>query len=510
MEKRTDKKTDEKMVAGVAGKMKKPMKNLLKEPRVLLALVFIVISVAAINPKISSEGVSTNIVRGLDLQGGVRALILPENASKEIVERTIDILAARVNAFGLREIPMRAVQIGEDWRIQMEWAGATQEEVRNLIEKQGKFEAFINQTASLTQVFGVLKFNGKEFSLQWEPAGADRMTIQGATLNRTTLSIGQSVTIDDVELTYAGVNQSKATFMAKTFTGRDILRVFRDPTRAQVAPAGNAWRFQFQILLSSEAAERFAKVTRDMPIAATGAAQEYLAAPIDFYLDGNFTRSLQIGASLRGQALTEPVIEGPAATREAAKKEMNVLQAILESGALPTSIKIESIQSVSAALGAQFMQIAVIGLLGAIIFVSFIIYARYKDIRIVLPIILTSGTEILLIFGIAAAVKWTIDLAAIAGIMAAIGTGVDNQIVITDETAARKKEKEVAGIAQKMKQAFFIIFTSAFAITGAMIPLFLVGASVMKGFALTTLLGVWVGVLITRPMYAKILEYQRG
>jgi len=152
----------------------------------------------------------------------------------------------------------------------------------------------------------------------------------------------------------------------------------------------------------------------------------------------------------------------------------------------------------------------VIGLLGAIIFVSFIIYARYKDIRIVLPIILTSGTEILLIFGIAAAVKWTIDLAAIAGIMAAIGTGVDNQIVITDETAARKKEKEVAGIAQKMKQAFFIIFTSAFAITGAMIPLFLVGASVMKGFALTTLLGVWVGVLITRPMYAKILEYQRG
>jgi preprotein translocase subunit SecD len=39
-----------------------------------------------------------------------------------------------------------------------------------------------------------------------------------------------------------------------------------------------------------------------------------------------------------------------------------------------------------------------------------------------------------------------------------------------------------------------------------MIPLIFAGAGMLKGFALTTIIGVSVGVFITRPAYASIIE----
>ncbi len=40
----------------------------------------------------------------------------------------------------------------------------------------------------------------------------------------------------------------------------------------------------------------------------------------------------------------------------------------------------------------------------------------------------------------------------------------------------------------------------------AMAPLLFAGAGLVKGFALTTMLGVTVGVLVTRPAFAVIIE----
>lgn len=57
--------------------------------------------------------------------------------------------------------------------------------------------------------------------------------------------------------------------------------------------------------------------------------------------------------------------------------------------------------------------------------VSLIVYLRYRTLILVLPIIVTTLAELLLILGTASLVHWNIDLAAIAGILAAIGTGVE-------------------------------------------------------------------------------------
>jgi preprotein translocase subunit SecD len=43
-----------------------------------------------------------------------------------------------------------------------------------------------------------------------------------------------------------------------------------------------------------------------------------------------------------------------------------------------------------------------------------------------------------------------------------------------------------------------------------MIPLFWAGAGMLTGFALTTILSVLAGILITRPAFAEILRKIQG
>ena len=115
--------------------------------------------------------------------------------------------------------------------------------------------------------------------------------------------------------------------------------------------------------------------------------------------------------------------------------------------------------------------------------------------------------ELILVLGAASMINWTIDLASIAGIVAAIGTGTNDQIMMIDEMLLGEDEKRIYTIKQKIKKAFFIIFAAAATIIAAMLPLMFIGIGVMKGFAITTTLGIVIGVFITRPAFAKVLEH---
>jgi preprotein translocase subunit SecD len=113
--------------------------------------------------------------------------------------------------------------------------------------------------------------------------------------------------------------------------------------------------------------------------------------------------------------------------------------------------------------------------------------------------------ELILILGAASLIHWTIDLASIAGIIAALGTGVDVQIMVLDEILLGTRER-VYTLKQRVKRAFFIIFSAAFTTIAAMIPLMIIGIGVMRGFAITTTLGILIGVFITRPAFGKVAE----
>ena len=121
-----------------------------------------------------------------------------------------------------------------------------------------------------------------------------------------------------------------------------------------------------------------------------------------------------------------------------------------------------------------------------------------------LLILMTSFCEVIIILGFASIIGWSLDLAAIAGIIAAIGTGVDSQIVIVDEI--KRGEARQLNWKQRIKNAFFIIFAAYTTVVAAMIPLFNAGAGLVRGFAITTIIGVSIGVFVTRPAFAAIIE----
>ncbi|OYT56082.1 MAG: preprotein translocase subunit SecD, partial [Candidatus Aenigmarchaeota archaeon ex4484_14] len=172
---------------------------------------------------------------------------------------------------------------------------------------------------------------------------------------------------------------------------------------------------------------------------------------------------------------------------------------------MPTKIKILQMDEISPRLGARFLSSAMIAGLAAIITVSFIVFIRYRKLRLAIPMILVSLSEVLIILGASVLINWTIDLAAIAGIVAAVGTGVDSQIMILDESIMG--EKKAWSLKERLKRAFFMIFGAAGTTIGAMLPLLVLGFGMLRGFAITTIVGVLAGVLVTRPAFGRIVEY---
>jgi preprotein translocase subunit SecD len=407
---------------------------------------------------VAQKAKTSNIEKGLELQGGTRVVLEPiteEEISFEDVNNIIDVMNKRLNVYGLADIKIRPAKDLEGKRfIIVEIAGATREEVRELISRQGVFEAKIGE-----------------------------------------------------ETVFEGGR-------------KDIPYVCRDDgscaiieSCSQINPEQAQCTFRFSITLSAEAAKKHAEITDKLEINQSTEG-EYLSRPLDLYLDDKLVDTLLISSDLKGRETTQIAISGPGygATEEqaytAAIANMNNLQTILITGSLSHKLNIVKMDTISPIMGKEFIKNAITAGLLALMVVALIVFLRYRRLKVVIPMLITSFSEVALILGFAAIARWNLDLAAIAGIIAAVGTGVDHQIVITDEVL--KKREINLSWKQRIKRAFFIIFGAYTTTVVAMLPLMLAGAGLIKGFALTTITGVTIGVFITRPAFASMMEKLMG
>lgn len=182
-----------------------------------------------------------------------------------------------------------------------------------------------------------------------------------------------------------------------------------------------------------------------------------------------------------------------------AQDEVKRITSILKGGSLPVQISLGSRTSIPAPLGQQFLQLSVLGVLAAILAISLFVSIRYRELKIILPILAVSISELIILVSLLG--SFTIDLAAMAGILAAIGVGVDAQIVITDELKKQGKNHE-----EKLNHAFSIITTNVIVAVVAMLPLLFSGMVEIIGFALSTIIGSLLGFMISRPVYALLVE----
>ncbi|MBT4135712.1 PDZ domain-containing protein [archaeon] len=398
-------------------------------------------------PDISVKDVSrTRIKTGLDLSGGARALI---SAEKPLTQAELNDLLAitseRLNVYGLKDVQVRPVtDLSGNHFMLVEIAGSTPKELENLIAKQGKFEAKIG--------------------------------------NETVFSGG------DKDVTYvARTGDQSGIYSCNPYNGAELCQ------------------FRFAISLSEDAAKRHAEITSKLGLDASD--PQYLEQKLDLYLDDQLTDSLYIGKDLKGSETTQISISGSGtgATREEAyddaTRNMNQLQTVLITGSLPFKLQIEKIDTISPLLGKEFINTILIAGLAAILAVGFIVLLRYRNFKLSLAVLLTSFSEVLIILGVSAIAGRNLDLPAIAGIIAAIGTGVDSQIIILDES-----QSKASSLRERIKRALFIILGTYITTLFALLPLIWAGAGLLKGFAITTIIGISVGVFITRPAFSEIVK----
>jgi preprotein translocase subunit SecD len=240
----------------------------------------------------------------------------------------------------------------------------------------------------------------------------------------------------------------------------------------------------------------------------TGAIDNPDSHYLRMYLD-----DVEIYGAPLSYSAAEKLREGPiysweasTGTDEAAKAEATALQVHLRAGALPVNVKLVGSGHVDAGLGAQFKTAALVTGLISLIAVAAVVYFKYKRPEILIPMVGTSTSEVIMILGVAAVIGWQLDLASIAGIIASIGTGIDHLVIITDEVLYEGKLPPTRVFKSRIGKAFTIILGAASTNIIALSPLVVMGFGSLKGFAITTIIGVFIGVIFARPVYGVVIK----
>ena len=396
---------------------------------------------------------------GLDLRGGLQVLLeadLPANAevTAEMMSTARNILEQRTNALAVRE---NLIVVAGERRIVAEFPGLEDSaSVLNTIQETGLLE-FVD-TGDYSPDEGLtLK---TDFGAEGEPAAPTTADNTGT----------------PEEITYHTI-----------MTGKDL-------TSVSVSP-GQFGGYQIDFTLSAEGAEIFATHTA----ANTG---RYLT----MVLDKRVISAPRIDSAIPGGQGT---ITG-SFTRESA----NALAVQLRYGSLPVPLKVVETRIIGPTLGEDSLQKSLLaGAVGmAIVALFMIVYYRLPGIVAVLSILFYAAISFALFkYG-----HFTLTLPGIAGFLLSTGAALDANILVFE----RLKEELRAGktLVQAVDQGWSRAWSSirdsnlATIITSLILLWFgsSFGATIVKGFSLTLLLGVaislFTAIYVTRSLLVLFLR----
>ncbi len=414
---------------------------------------------------------------GLDLRGGVQVLMeadmpadAPITAASMEVARTI--IENRTNALGVSE---NSIQVAGDRRIVGEFPGVQDaNSILATIQQTGLLE-FVD-TGSVPLAEGTLVQT--DFSVSAEPGATP-------TASGNTPTPAATLTTDGSAPTPAAGSAPPIVYHT-IMTGKDL-------KNASVTAGASGFEISFE--LTSEGAKIFGAHT-------AANVNKFLT----IVLDKKVISSPRIdGAITQGTG----VITGNF-TRESA----NAFAVQLRYGSLPIPLKIVETRIIGPSLGEDSLNKSLIaGLVGMVIVILFMgFYYRLPGIVAALAILFYAAIAFALF-------KWipvTLTLPGIAGFLLSTGSALDANILIFE----RIKEELRSGhslenaIDQGWIRARSSIFDSNIATVITSLILFwfgsAFGASIVKGFSLTLMLGVaislFTAIFVTRSLLALVLK----
>lgn len=233
------------------------------------------------------------------------------------------------------------------------------------------------------------------------------------------------------------------------------------------------------------------------------ATTKYLHQPLPIYMDGKLIEAPRVQSVIPdGKA----VLTGGFTTL----KQAQHMALLLQSGALPVSLKVLSVRTVSATLGHASIVASKLAAAIAIGLIALFMVLWYRVAGLMADIAL--AVYLFLLTGALWAIHATITVPGIAGIILSVGMAVDANVIIF----SRVREEMVAGKTPRASiEAGFrhairaILDSNATTFISAMI-LFFMGSGEVKGFALTLMIGIvislFTAVIVTRAFIRLLAD----
>lgn len=524
--------------------------SLLKNPKVIILIVFLIVGAIIL---------ATNGLKyGLDFSGGTQfVLTLDQEISSEQMSKVTSTIAQRLDWTGLKDVKVNSFG-GKFVTAQVAISDPSEvAKTEELLQKQGRFENVYNGQILFTgdditsvvkdasQGYGVQKqAQGYQWSLPFilKPSAAKNFA---ESIFHTCVTLPDNT--QDCPQTYFFIDRPENAlilvpdfvYAEESFTSQDP--VFQSQNQVKLEEIMKNAKSEFLVVkeIDSNTIAKISALVKEKEIkkivyhnglditvlkkanlevgfievakqglnpwiwSATG-LKSIIGVTPEITNDSAPTKD-----SAQFKVFSNLRIVGSASDLKEAQEKISTLDVILSSGSLPVGVDSISKEIVSPQLGQNILSKILLSGIVALVLVAIVLFIRYKNWKIMFPIFFTGASEVFLILAFASLIKWNLDLAALAGIIIAVGTGVDNQIIITDEMAKGEKQEEERSLLARVKRAFFIVFASMSVALATMLPVLFgfYGIGKFVGFAIVTIAGVILGVLVTRQAFAEIMKY---
>lgn len=435
---------------------------------------------------------------GLDLQGGLQILLeadLPPDKTVEsgAMEATIRIIESRINALGVSE-PL--IQQSGDRRVVVELPGLKNpEQAIALIRQTGLLE-FVDAGSNFLPEGSTVKTDYVTGSNSLTGPAATPTSATTATTAATATALATATSA--ATATAGATPSASATPTASPTPAPDIPTyhtVMTGAALSTVTVQSNQGRIVVAFTLTSEGKKIFGDHT-----------SANVGRVLAIVLDKKVISSPRIESAITGG---EGVIQGKFTTEEA-----NNLALQLRYGSLPVPLKIAESRTIGPTLGQDSVRKSqVAGFIGLVVVALFmILYYRLPGVLAVLALLLYATIT----FALFKLIPVTLTLPGIAGFVLSVGVAVDANILIFErmKEELRSGKRLLTAVDEGFRRAWPSIRDSNISTLITCVILFWFGsqfgASIVKGFALTLALGVFVSlftaITVTRTLLHSVLD----
>ncbi|MCQ2437005.1 MAG: protein translocase subunit SecD [Clostridia bacterium] len=246
--------------------------------------------------------------------------------------------------------------------------------------------------------------------------------------------------------------------------------------------------------LSAEGTKKFADATRT-----------FVGQAISIYLDGDLISAPRVNEPITGG---EGIISGNESSTEESYQWASDLCMLLRSGALPMDIAEVETRAISATLGIEAINGALIaGLVGLILIILFMLVVyRMPGVAASMALCI----YILIVFYTLAITGIQLTLQGVAGILLGIGMAVDANVIIFERFREELKAGRTPAAAVKFgfRNAGRAVIDANVTTLIAAVVLMIFGTGTIKGFATTLMISViaslFTAVIVTRSLLKAI------